>query len=216
MSRFLRALFLVLGGAALVFAGRFILAWFAERRRRQVYPASQAAALLNPLRERLMPVEKTLDRFGVSSDQTVLEVGPGPGYYTLKASGRIGDCGRILCFDIQRGMLETLRRRLEDADVHNADLVIADATHLPLAAGCVDVAFLVTVLGEVPEPEAALAELRRVLKPGGRLGFGETMRDPDYVLLGRMRRMCRAQGFEVAAYYREFLGYTITFRVPGA
>ena len=216
MSRLLRVLFLVLGGAALVLAGRFILAWFTERRRREVYPASQAAALLNPLRERLMPVEKTLDRFGVSSGQTVLEVGSGPGYYTLKASRRIADSGRILCLDIQRGMLETLRSRIEDADVRNADLVVADATHLPLAAGCVDVAFLVTVLGEVPEPEAALAELRRVLKPGGRLGFGETMRDPDYVLLGRMRRMCRAQGFEEAAYHREFLGYTITFRVPVA
>ena len=125
----------VLGGAALVLAGRFVLAWFAERRRREVYPASQAAALLNPLRERLMPVEKTLDRFGVSSGQTVLEVGPGPGYYTLKASRRIADSGRILCLDIQRGMLETLRSRIEDADVRNADLVVADGQPSHLEAG---------------------------------------------------------------------------------
>jgi len=208
-------LFLLLASVATLYlVVRGVLAWFAERRRREIFPARDAAALLNPLRQWLMPADGTLDRFGVSSGQTVLEVGPGPGYYTLKASRRIGDGGRILCLDIQPEMLGALRSRLGRTDARNADLVVADAARLPLAAGCVDIAFLVTVLGEVPEPEAALAELWRVLKPGGMLGFAETMRDPDYVLLVRMRRMCRAQGFVEAAYYRDFLGYTITFRAP--
>ena len=72
-------------------------------------------------------------------------------------------------------------------------LAVADAMHLPLATASVDRAFLVTVLGEVPDPDAALAELRRVLKPGALLGFCESLGDPDIVFLGKLRNLCGRQ-----------------------
>jgi SAM-dependent methyltransferase len=199
----------LLAGAYL--AGRGVSAWMRERRAKTVFSADDAPALLNPLRNVIMPVGRTLDRFGVSPGQVVLEVGPGPGYYSIEASRRVGAGGRLLCFDLQRGMIDVLRGRLTEAGVQ-AETGLADAAHLPLRDASVDVAYLVTVLGEVPAPQAALAELRRVIKPGGTLGFGESFGDPDYVRVGDLRRMCLEAGFAEAERHRDPLGYTATFR----
>ena len=196
--------------AAGVLAARGVAAWMAERRRKTVFAAEEAPMLLNPLRRFIMPVGRTLDRFGVSAGQVVLEVGPGPGYYSLEAARRAGPGGRLLCLDLQREMLTVLRSRLAAAGAE-AETAVADATRLPLRDGCIDAAYLVTVLGEVPDPEAALAELRRVLKPGGTLGFSESFGDPDYVRLGRLREMCSEAGFIESERYRDLMGYTIVF-----
>ena len=161
-----------------------------------------------------MPVAATLERFDIRPGQTVLELGPGPGYYSIEASRMLGPEGRLLCLDIQRGMLDVLARRLAEAGADNVGLAVADAMHLPLATASVDRAFLVTVLGEVPDPDAALAELRRVLKPGALLGFCESLGDPDIVFLGKLRNLCGRQGFEEVACYRNPLGYTAVFRAP--
>ena len=172
--RALRLLFVVLLviWALLTFA---FVVWIRERYGRGgPIPVSQAGTLLSPLRRFIMPVRATLDFLGIRGGQTVLELGPGPGYYTVEASRLVGDTGRVLCLDLQRGMLDLLRPRLSENGVTNADMVIADATRLPLADGSVDLAFLITVLGEVPDRPAALAALRRVLKPGGTLAFGES------------------------------------------
>ncbi len=160
-----------------------------------------------------MPAGGTLDRFGVAGGDVVLEVGPGPGYYSIEASRRVGPDGRLICLDLQRDMIEQLRGRLAEADV-SAETGVANATRLPLTDDRIDVAYLITVLGEVPDPEAALAEMRRVLKPGGTLGLGETMGDPDYIRLGKLREMCGRAGFVEATCHHDVLGYTITFRSP--
>jgi SAM-dependent methyltransferase len=202
---------LALGVAAAgVLAARGVAAWMAERRRKTVFAAADAEMLLNPLRRLIMPVGRTLDRFGVAAGKVVLELGPGPGYYSLEAARRAGPDGRLLCLDLQREMLAVLCSRLAAAAAE-AETAVADATRLPLRDGCVDVAYLVTVLGEVPDPEAALAELRRVLKPGGTLGFSESFGDPDYVRLGHLRGMCAEAGFIETARYRDPFGYTIVF-----
>jgi len=203
---------IVVAGLAVCGAARGEAAWLSERRRREVFPASQAQLLLNPLRQRIMPVAKTLERFGLAPGQTVLEVGPGPGYYSVETARLLGPSGRLLCLDLQRGMLDILAGRLAEAGASNAELVVADATALPLASTSVDRAFLVTVLGEVPDQDAALAELRRVLKPGGLLGFSESIGDPDIVFLGKLRELCRRHGFEEVAHYGTPLGYTAVFR----
>ena len=196
--------------AAGLLAARAAAAWMRERRRKAVFAAEEAPMLLNPLRRFIMPVGRTLDRFGVSAGQVVLEVGPGPGYYSLEAARRVGPDGRLICLDLQRGMIDALRARLAEAGA-GAETGVADVTHPPLRDGCIDVAYLVTVLGEIPDPEAALAGLRCVLKTGGTLGFSESYGDPDYVRLGHLREMCSEAGFVESERYRDLMGYTIVF-----
>lgn len=190
----------------------FAVQWFRERYGRGgPFPASQASTLLHPLRRFLHPTRPTLERFRVGPGQTVLELGPGPGYFTVEASRMVGPRGRIVCLDVQRAMVAILRRRLTQHRVANVHPVVGDATRLPLRDHSIDVAFLVTVLGEVPDRVRALAELRRVLKPGGILSLMETLTDPDYVLVDTARDLCRASGFEVLEHRRQPIGYIMTF-----
>ena len=201
---------LAVAGAVGAFAG-----WLSERRKREVFPASQAQMLLNPLRQRIMPVAKTLERFGLAPGQTVLEVGSGPGYHSVEASRMLGAGGRLVCLDLQRGTLDFLRNRLAEARTDDVALVMADATQLPLRQQSLDGAFLVTVLGEIPDQVAALAELCRVIKSGGFVGFSESLGDPDIVFLGKLRRLCGDAGFIETGKWRNPLGYTVVFSTPG-
>ncbi|MDP2949433.1 MAG: methyltransferase domain-containing protein [Chloroflexota bacterium] len=192
-----------------------LVLWLRERYGRGgPIPASQAGTLLHPLRRWVHPVRPTLEKFRLKPGYTVLEVGPGPGYFTVEASRMVGPTGRVICLDIQREMIALLRRRLDESGVANAHPVVGDATRLPLRDGSVDAAFLVAVLGEIPDRPAALRELRRVMRPGGVLSFTETLTNPDYVFQDSLRDLCRASGFEELGRSREVTGYTMTFAAP--
>jgi ubiquinone/menaquinone biosynthesis C-methylase UbiE len=215
VNRLFRLALLAAGFVAGYFAVRGVLAWRAERKARNVFPAKEAGALLNPLRSLIMPAGKTVRRYGISQGETVLELGPGPGWYSREASRAVGESGRLICLDIQRDMLDILRRRL-DEDGCEADLLVGDAVSLPLCDSSVDCAYLVTVLGEVPDHRAAVGELARVTKPGGRVCFTESFGDPDYVPARAIRRMAADAALREDVFYRDPLGYTAVFRVEQA
>jgi ubiquinone/menaquinone biosynthesis C-methylase UbiE len=196
-----------------VLAAAYVFTWVRERYHRGgPIPVSQARTLLVPLRQRIQPVAQLLEKFQIKPGQTVLELGPGPGYFTIEASRIVGTEGSLLCLDLQRGMLDILHERLDRRGILNAHPVTADATRLPLRDASVDSAFLVAVFGEIPDRVATLRELRRVLKPDGLLSFSETLTDPDYVFQDTLRDLCRATGFEEVQTHRERLGYTALFR----
>jgi ubiquinone/menaquinone biosynthesis C-methylase UbiE len=111
-------------------------------------------------------------------------------------------------------MLGLLGQRLGEHGIANAHPLVGDALNLPLAENSVDAAFLVAVLGEVPDRPRALAEIRRVLKPGSVLSFMETLTDPDYMFQDSLRDLCRASGFEYLDEGGQFLGYTMCFSAP--
>ncbi|HEY8172469.1 MAG TPA: class I SAM-dependent methyltransferase [Dehalococcoidia bacterium] len=191
--------------------------WYREREGRGgPIPVSQAAGLTLPIRGLLDSPRRILDSFGLKSNQTVLEIGPGPGYFTPDAARMVEARGRVLSVELQPGMLALLQQRLRERLIANVDPIAADATRLPLSDHSVDVAFLAAVFGEVPDRPGALAELRRVLKPGATLAFFETMRDSDYVYVDTMKELCRAYGFLLVEHRRRFLGYTMTFTAPAA
>jgi SAM-dependent methyltransferase len=177
-------------------------------------PFSEAEHLLQPRRRWIHPVRPTLERFRLKPGDTVLELGPGPGYFTIEAGGMVGAGGRVLCLDIQPEMVGMLGQRLEEHRIANAHPLVGDALNLPLADSSLDGAFLVAVLGEVPDRPAALAELRRVLKPGGVLSFMETLTDPDYMFQDSLRDLCQASGFEFLDGGGQLLGYTMCFTAP--
>ncbi len=197
----------------LFFGGLYLVNWYLVRnQRRGPMPFTEAAILHNPLRPLVHPVRRTLARAHVEPGATVLEVGPGTGYFSMEASRIIGPGGRLLCLDIQRSMLAELSQRLRDAGITNAGPILGDATRLPLADDSVDSAYLVAVLGEIPDRVQALQELRRVLRRGGVLSITETLTDPDYQLEDSVRDLCRAVGFEPLEHIRGLLGYTMNFR----
>jgi len=161
------------------------------------------------------PLRRTVDSFRVDGAHTVLEVGPGTGYFTVEVARRAGPEGRVVCVDIQPEMIGALHHRLLAKGVTNALPTVGDALALPLAEGSVDCAFLVTVLGEVPDRAKALAELRRVLKPGGILSITEALPDPDYQFPDVVRDLCRASGFRLLEHHRRLLGFTMNFAADG-
>ena len=183
------ALVVLLGGIVALAAA--VRAWMQERQRREVFPAANAAALLNPLRRLIQSAEGTVRAFGLKPGDVALEIGPGPGYFTPHAAAAIQPGGRLVCLDVQREMLAILRNNMRDSAA-NVDLVVGSAERLPFRTGAIDAAFLISVLGEVPDEHAAVAEIARLLSPGGTASFCETVNDPDYVRLPVMRKMCAA------------------------
>lgn len=174
--------------------------------------ARHALALLHPQRRFLhAPVEVLLGMFRIRQGDTVLELGPGPGYFTPGASRAAGPTGRVVSVDVQPAMISILDQRLRAASILNAHPVLGDATRLPLADNSVDAAFLIMVLGEIPDRPAALFELRRVLKPGAVLSVMEGLNDPDYQLEASVRDLCKAVGFEELERHPQRLGYVRSF-----
>ena len=85
-------------------------------------------------------------------------------------------------------MLDCTMRRAGGPGTSNIVPTRGDARSLPYPDGCFDAVCLVATLGEVPDREGALAELRRVLRPGDRLVFGEGVPDPHMVPFGSLRK----------------------------
>jgi SAM-dependent methyltransferase len=161
-------------------------------------PSRLAPLLTTPLRSRLFGTpEWVLDRAGVTPSMHVLEVGPGPGVYTLPLARRVassGEDGSVTCLEIQPEMIEMLRERLRAAGIGNVEVVQGDGRQMPLPNGSFDLVFLVDVVGEIPDKPAFFGECMRVLKPGGTLAVTEQISDPDFRLPSTIQTLASEAG----------------------
>jgi SAM-dependent methyltransferase len=146
--------------------------------------------------------------------ERILEVGPGTGYYTLDVAEWVGSQGQIEILDVQQEMLDHTMRRATERGLTNVSPTLGDATRMPFDDDSFDAAHLTTVLGEVPDQQAAVRELARVLKPGGRLVGGELMGDPHYVSFGSWCQQAEAAGLELDRRSGGLLGYFARFTKP--
>jgi SAM-dependent methyltransferase len=176
-------------------------------------PASFSWMVNNPIRRLYM--KPILERVGIRPGERVLELGPGPGAFTVDAARMLGESGRLIAVDIQPEMIARLERRAREAGLANIETHVADAHHLPLEDASVDRAFLVTVLPEILDRARALAELRRVLKSGGTLSITEEFLDPDYLFAGETIRLVESAGFRQTRRAGNFWIYTMNFESPG-
>jgi ubiquinone/menaquinone biosynthesis C-methylase UbiE len=126
--------------------------------------------------------------------ERILEIGPGTGYYTLDIGEWIGVDGTLEIFDIQQEMLDHTMRRAAERGLANVKATQGDAQSLPYEADSFDAAVLTTVLGEIPDQGAALRQIARVLRPGGRLVVGELLGDPHFVSTATLRQRAEEAG----------------------
>jgi ubiquinone/menaquinone biosynthesis C-methylase UbiE len=143
--------------------------------------------------------------------ERVLEVGPGTGYYTLNVAQQLAPDGTLDILDLQQQMLDHTMRRAREHDITNIVPTRGDAVALPYPDDTFDAAYMNFVLGEVPDQEKALRELRRVLKPGGRLVVGEAFPDPHMVTFEKLRARAEAAGLRFERRLGGSLGYYARF-----
>jgi len=175
-------------------------------------PCPYALAWLvdNPIRRWYMA--QILDRIGIRPGERVLELGPGPGAFTVEAARRIEPGGTLVAVDIQPKMVAAVEQKVREAGLTNVETHVASAYKLSLEDKSVDRAFLVTVLPEIPNRQRALAELRRVLKPDSVLSITEEFMDPDYPLARTAIRWAEEAGFQLAERHGNWWVYTLNFR----
>ncbi|MEZ4714168.1 MAG: methyltransferase domain-containing protein [Caldilineaceae bacterium] len=175
-------------------------------------PHQFAGLLEHPLRLRYRHPADLLGELGIAAGMTVLDLGCGSGLYTVEMARMVGAGGVVHALDIQPALVEQTRQRLLSAAL--ADRVqfhCSGAYALPLPAHCVDLAVLVATLGEIPDKEAALSELRRVLKPNGILGVSEELLDPGYLPAGAVMRRLESNGFRFGGRHGSFFCYNLLY-----
>jgi ubiquinone/menaquinone biosynthesis C-methylase UbiE len=162
----------------------------------------------------LITRRRLLELLAPKPGERILEIGPGTGYYTLDVAERISPSGALDILDLQQEMLDHTMRRAVERGLDNVTPQQGDARSLPYDNESFDAAFLVTVLGEIPDPEAALGELARVLKPGGRLVDGELFGDPHWVSPKALRRRAQAAVLLFERRFGTAPGYFARFERP--
>jgi ubiquinone/menaquinone biosynthesis C-methylase UbiE len=114
-------------------------------------------------------------------------------------------------FDIQPEMLDHTMARVRDRGLANVEPTQGDAAAMPYDPASFDGVVLITVLGEIPEGDTALREIKRVLRPGGRLVVGELFGDPHFVSFSRLRRRCEEAGLTFDGRSGSWFGYFARF-----
>lgn len=183
-----------------------------SRRRFLPYPSSFVWVLENPVIERVAGAQALMDRAGVRPGMRILDAGCGPGRVTIPLARRVGAEGLVVALDAQASMLSKLQKRLEDQRITNVRLVHAELGTGALLGEKFDRAFLVTVLGEIPDREKALREIHGLLRPDGILSVTEVLPDPHYQRRSAVQALALSTGFVPTLVHHSYRSYTMNLK----
>jgi ubiquinone/menaquinone biosynthesis C-methylase UbiE len=128
--------------------------------------------LISPIRRWLQNPEKILSPY-ISEGMTVVDIGPGMGFFTLPAARIVGDSGKVIAVDIQEKMLTALRKRAEKAGLAGRIVTkVCEPDSLGISEP-VDLCLALNVVHEVPDVNALLSQIKALLKPTGKVLLAE-------------------------------------------
>ena len=152
-----------------------------------------------------------IDLLGLQPGMKVLDAGCGPGRLAIPAAKAIGTQGELTALDLQAGMLTRVQEKTRTAGLSNIRLMQAGLGEGKLEKAYYDRAMLVTVLGEIPEQEAAMQEIYQALKPGGFLSVTEVIFDPHFQSSKSVKQVAGKVGFREVGLFGKRLAYTMHF-----
>ena len=166
-------------------------------------PPTSTPVLSNELsmRERLLAVLAPI------AGERILEVGCGTGYYALHVARELLPAGSLEIVDAQPQLLDEAIRGAREQRLVNVAATLGDARYLPYDTDEFDAAYLVAALGDAQDPDTALRELARVVRPRGRIVVGELHGDPHRVGFTALRASSARAGLEVARSVDAGFGY---------
>lgn len=155
-----------------------------------------------------------VEHLSLEPGMTVLDMGCGPGRLTVPIAIQVGQEGKVVAVDIQAGMLARAKEKVQALNLSNIEFLQIGAGEDKLGCDKFDRALLVTVLGEIPDRQAALKEIFDALKPGGILSVTEIIFDPHFQGRGTVTRLAAEAGFQEQAFFGNRIAFTLNLEKP--
>ncbi|HXD18918.1 MAG TPA: class I SAM-dependent methyltransferase [Vicinamibacterales bacterium] len=142
----------------------------APPRTAHLFPPEDLGLLESPDRADWQKPDQIMDALAIADGSKVADVGAGSGWFTMQLARRVGPNGLVYAEDVQRQMIEAIRRRVGREGLQNVRAVQGTVTDPRLPEGSLDAAVVVDVYSEVDNRVMFLRTLSRALKPNGRIG----------------------------------------------
>ncbi|MBP7583532.1 MAG: methyltransferase domain-containing protein [Spirochaetes bacterium] len=128
--------------------------------------------------------DRVVEALNVREGDTVADLGSGGGYFTVKFAAKVGPRGKVYAVDVDREMLVRVAALAKENGLSNIETVAAKEDGSGLEKASVDLVFVRNVYHHLPEREKYFANLRAVLKPGGRVAIVEYQKKQGFTFTG--------------------------------
>jgi ubiquinone/menaquinone biosynthesis C-methylase UbiE len=138
----------------------------------RTFQPGSAHRLEDPQRLQWMPPGEASALLGLQPGMVVADIGAGTGFFALPFAGAVAPQGKVWAVDLQPEMLALLEEKLRrEAAPSNISLLQGSAAATGLTEHCCDLVFLANIWHELDDPADVLAEMRRILRPSGRIAI---------------------------------------------
>ena len=160
-----------------VIVGLAAAALDAQNRHGKLFPPQNLGLLEGPDRDAWQKPDQIMDALGIADGSAVADLGAGGGWFTIRLARRVGPNGVVYAEDIQKLMLEATFRRVAREGLRNVRTLLGAADDPRLPLGSLDAVLILDVYREMEDPVALLRNVRRSLKPTGRVGIVDYKKD---------------------------------------
>ncbi len=143
-----------------------------SNKRNRVCPVRIAGSLDNRIRRWLQNPRKILEPY-IEEGMTVLDIGCGPGFFSIDMAQMVGKSGRVIATDLQEGMLQKLRNKIQGTELEHRIILHKCKEKKIGVSENVDFVLAFYMVHEVPNQKEFFREIDSILKPGGKVFIAE-------------------------------------------
>ncbi len=168
-----------------------------DNERNRVCPVELGNSLDSKLRKRLQNPRRILSPY-IKEGMTALDIGCGPGFFSIELAKMVGRGGRVFSADLQDGMLEKLRNKTRGTELEERITLVKCGKDEINVSEKIDFALAFYMVHEVPNKESFFKQLKSVLNENGQILIVE----PKLFHVSK-------KDFEVTTQFAETVGFTI-------
>jgi predicted methyltransferase len=124
-----------------------------------------------PDRDKKLQIDRVMDLLGIVAGKNVADIGAGSGWFTVRASRRVGPTGAVIAEDINPLAIEYIGKRALKEDLSNVRTVLGSPDDPRLPTGSVDAVLMLKVYHEIAHPVPTMKVLQKALRPGAKVGI---------------------------------------------